>query len=193
MNWRHWWFWWAKKAKRNTFSRHSGYLDLPQWEESPQGPVLSLCPSEPPRRHLPAGRGEVMGKQSQSWSHGHTSKSLRKDHWNQCLCKRNFEDKIYKVPSGKKSMEISAAVVMLRIQSLPFRQTLSRRMSYFSLLSAYLHSHRRRVGQEQIQLLEHHGLECSARWSSVAAPRRTQGYLSLREGTNARENNEVDQ
>lgn len=93
-------------------------------------------------------------------------------------------------------MEVSAAVAMLRIQSPSVRQTLSRSAPHPSLLSTYLHSHRRRVGREQIQLLEHHGLECSARWSSVAAPLHTQGYLSLWEGTNVstgRENNEISQ
>lgn len=86
-----------------------------------------------------------------------------------------------------KSREILTIVALLRIQKSFLYANLVRRVWHVCVLSAYPHSHRRRAGRERILLPECHGLECSARGSSAAAPLHTVGYPSLGGSKQARE------
>lgn len=134
---------------------------------------LSLCPSAISwhKRERPE---MIPRPQSQTFAWGLLKQGL-------CRRTRTTSTDIFYV---RKSREILAVLVLPRTQKSFLYANLVKGESNISLSSTYLHSHRRRAGQEQILWLESRGPECSARGSSVAAPLHTQGCLSLGESTN---------
>lgn len=145
-----------------------------------RGKVWAAQPFPLPKRHLLAQAGKVRDD----------SKAAIPN-----LCLRTTETRVYAgVRTRTKSTETFCVgkkqgnfgvLALLRTEKSFFYANLVKGVSdIISLSSTYLHSHRRRAGQEQILLLESRGQECSARGSSVAAPPHTQGCLSLGEGTN---------